>query len=566
MAKSKMDMADIMKIRPYVEKKKSNGNTYYQLARKAWINGRSERVWSKYLGTAEKIEKVYDEHENCTSLKLKSYEYGRTAALMKIAEELNFVEIVNKHTSKKKMGGLTVGEYMLLVILSRADEPVSKNGISDWFDESFLSLIWSFSHKLNTQNFTNHMEYLTDDVMRKIGDDIGKILVELGLVPTKLYIDMSNVFTYIENGEKLPKKGKSKEKRYDKNIIGIGIATSDENIPILHESYPGNKHDSKVFGEIFMKIVDRLNKINVPCKGIVAVWDKGCNSEENIGMVKDSEMNVVGALRKDQVPELYDIPLDKYDYLYTNKKKHEVKGYRITKEVFGHEYTIVMSYNEGSYKKQSNTYEKKKVKILEELEKIKQSVERVGKGRKKSIKNALIDASKVVRNYEGAFKYDGYEKDSRQVFEYSVDADGEKELRATFGKNPIFTDKHEWDSEKIVKTYNQKDFVEKDFKWLKSTRFICIKPIYLSDDDHIKVHIFLCVAGLVFYRYMMWKLRKQNETLSETKIIDRLEKIRIAVVKKNDGNPKLKYEDMDLDQMRLFSTFELESVLKNVNF
>ena len=119
--------------------------------------------------------------------------------------------------------------------------------------------------------------------------------------------------------------------------------------------------------------------------------------------------------------------------------------------MFGYEFNIVMSYNEGSYKKQNKTYEKKKVKINEELEKIKQSVERAGKGRKKSIKNALIDASKVVRNYESAFKYDGYKKDNKQVFEYNVDADDEKELQATFGKNPIFTDKHVWNSEKIVK-------------------------------------------------------------------------------------------------------------------
>ena len=53
---------------------------------------------------------------------------------MKIAEDLDFVEIVNKHTSKKKIEGLTVGEYMLLVIISRADKPISKNGIADWFE------------------------------------------------------------------------------------------------------------------------------------------------------------------------------------------------------------------------------------------------------------------------------------------------------------------------------------------------------------------------------------------------------------------------------------------------
>ncbi len=648
---------EIMAIKPYIEIIRKKGRVpQYTLVRKKRVNGEVKRVWSKYLGTAETIEKFYNKCEECTDMKLKSFEYGRTAALMKIAEELNFVEIVNKHTTKKKIEGLTVGEYMLLIILSRADEPISKNGISNWFDDSFLDLMWVFSHKLNTQNFTNHMDYLTDEVMRKIGDDLGKRLVELGVAPTKLYIDMSNIFTYMENGgtylfnwnnipgndskrlinhlldnlkidwvknatinknnddkvitvtegensvelklnEKenkvvlkisggktyeyilkerkgalkvyggeMPKKGRGKEKRYDKNIIGIGIATSDENIPILHESYPGNKHDSQIFAGIFMKIVDRLNKINVPCKGIVVVWDKGCNSKENIEMVKDSEMNIVGALRKDQVPELYEVSLDKYDYLYTNKNKYEVKGYRTKKTLFGQEFTIVMSYNEGSYKKQSRTYEKNKAGIIEKLEKIKQSVERVGKGKKKSIKNALINASNAVRNYKSAFKYDGYVKDNKQVFEHSIDADGEKELRATFGKNPIFTDKPEWDSEKIVKTYNQKDLVEKDFKWLKNTRLIVIKPIFCRDDGHIKVHIFLCVTGLVFYRYLMWKLKKQNETLSETKVIEELEKIRVTLVKKEDGTPKLKFEEMDLDQMRLFSTLDLESVLKEVNF
>ena len=192
---------EIMSIKPYLEIVRKKGRVpQYNLVRKKRINGNVKRVWSKYLGTAETIEKFYNKCEDSTDMKLKSYEFGRTAALMQIAKELNFVEIVNKHTSKKKIEGLTVGEYMLLIILSRADKPVSKNGISDWFDDSFLDLIWAFSHKLNTQNFTNHMEYLTDEVMRKIGDDMGKRLVELGVVPTTLYVDMSNVFTYIEYG------------------------------------------------------------------------------------------------------------------------------------------------------------------------------------------------------------------------------------------------------------------------------------------------------------------------------------------------------------------------------
>ena len=182
-----------------------------------------------------------------------------------------------------------------------------------------------------------------------------RVILKISGGKTYEYILKENKDKLRVYGGEIPKKGRSKEKRYDKNIIGIGLATSDENVPILHESYPGNNQDSPVFGEIFMNIVDRLNKINVPCKGIVVTFDKGCNSEENIGQIKDSEMNILGALRKNQVPELFKVPLEKYESLYTNKKKYEVKGYRTKKELFGYEFTIVMSYNEGSYKKQSRT-------------------------------------------------------------------------------------------------------------------------------------------------------------------------------------------------------------------
>ena len=72
---------DIRKIKPYLEKKIVKGNTYYQLVRKTRIDGKVKRVWSKYLGTPETIEKVYNGYEEQTSLQLTSFEYGRTAAI-----------------------------------------------------------------------------------------------------------------------------------------------------------------------------------------------------------------------------------------------------------------------------------------------------------------------------------------------------------------------------------------------------------------------------------------------------------------------------------------------------
>ncbi|MBE0524948.1 MAG: hypothetical protein IBX40_11530 [Methanosarcinales archaeon] len=69
--------------------------------------------------------------------------------------------------------------------------------------------------------------------------------------------------------------------------------------------------------------------------------------------------------------------------------------------------------------------------------------------------------------------------------------------------------------------------------------------------------------GLTFYRFLLWKLNKQNEILSETRVIEELEKIRVALVKKGEVEPQFIFETMNLDQMRLFSRLGLETVLKD---
>ena len=300
-------------------------------------------------------------------------------------------------------------ESTVLLILGRANGLISKNKTSEWFKDSFLDIIWSFPHQLNTNNFTNHMDYITDEAMNKIEEDIGKFLINQGLKPSMLFFDTTNFYTYIENGENIPQKGKSKEHRSDKNLIGLGLAVSEENIPLLHESYPGNSPDVKIFKMIFEKLVERLDALNVPTGDIVLVFDKGCNSKTNIDTVL-SKMHIVGSIKKNQAEELFSVPLENYEPLYTNRKKHQIKGYRIKKTVFGTEFTVVASYNPGSFKKQSETYKKDKIIILEKLEEIKQSVERIGRGKKKDLRSrgriAIMSARWLLKftNFATSFK------------------------------------------------------------------------------------------------------------------------------------------------------------------
>ena len=61
---------------------------------------------------------------------------------------------------------------------------------------------------------------------------------------------------------------------------------------------------------------------------------------------------------------------------------------------------------------------------------------------------------------------------------------------------------HIWHSEKIAKTYNQKYLVEDDFKLLNDVLLVPVDPINHHKDFNIMAHIFLCIIGMIFYRYL----------------------------------------------------------------
>ncbi len=102
-----------------------------------------------------------------------------------------------------------------------------------WFKKSTLSTLRKFPHKLSCQNFLNHYKYVDQETSRKIEDDLCAALIEMGITPHPLFPDESNWFTYIEKGEELPMKGKSKQFRYDKNLISVGLAVSEDNVPFM---------------------------------------------------------------------------------------------------------------------------------------------------------------------------------------------------------------------------------------------------------------------------------------------------------------------------------------------
>jgi transposase len=546
-------------------KKMINDNAYFYAVKSARVNGKPRIVSQVYLGTADNIVEMKKQCESLPYIKMKSFEYGKLAALLHVNEELGFVDIVNKHTTKKSIEGLSVGEYLLLDIVGKSHGVLSENGIGEWFKKSAFSFMLDFPHKLSCQNFLNQMGYIDSDTMKNIEDDLCRVLVEKGLNPSVLFVDESNWFTYATNYDEeseLLHKGYNKKHRKDKNQICVALATNEDNIPFIHETYPGNVHDSEEFSGLIDKIINRLTELNICSDDLVLVFDKGNNSKDNINQVT-SKMNFVGSVKANQAEELLEVPLSNYQFLYKSSEDHKIYGYRTKHQFYGTEFTTVITFNEGTYKLQKRTYVSNKSKIIENLEDLQRRLEsNKGKVRSRSsVENEIADI--IMKKYRSVVKYeitDALEGQKKPQLKFWIDVENENKCEKSFGKNLLFTDKHQWHNKKIVQTYNNKNNIEDDFKLLNDHLLVPVGPVYHHKDENIRVHMFLSVIGLLFYRYLAWETKRYG--FSMRKLIEKLSEIRLAIVQEKKSNLcEIILEEMDTKQASLFSFLNLGKFL-----
>ncbi|MCG7853210.1 MAG: IS1634 family transposase, partial [Methanosarcinaceae archaeon] len=79
---------------------------------------------------------------------------------------------------------------------------------------------------------------------------------------------------------------------------------------------------------------------------------------------------------------------------------------------------------------------------------------------------------------------------------------------------------------------------------------------------NIRTHIFLCIIGMIFYRYMAWKCKHVG--LSLRGIVEELEGIRVAIVKQKTGRKvEMMMEEMNAKQVRLFYLLDLGEFMDN---
>ena len=529
-------------------KRTNKSGTYYYLVESARVNGKPRIVKQIYLGTVERIAAAMERITQDTLIPdpkcVAVYEFGAVTALYSIADRLGICQVIDSIAGKRNQG-LPVSASILLASINRAVAATSKNSFFEWFDKTVLYKVFPDANakSLSSQGFWNNMATLDEGKIRRIEDEVTKRVVECyGIDMGCFLLDNTNFFTYLStaNTAALAKRGNSKEKRTDLKIVGLSLMVSpDHNIPLFHETYPGNANDAQQFSNIIGKLKDRYSKLGRGDCDVTLVFDKGNNSEDNIQDLINTNpcpFRFVGGLRLNQCPELLDVP--KSHFVPLEGDFHGATAYRSVKNVYGKDFAVVVTNNPVLYDAQmvgvhSNiaTCQKELAQLHKRLKLRKEGA--ITKGKKptaesvgKNIK-AILSAEYMYGIFDTAVKVG---MDQTPELEFSLNNESLAELQErTLGKTILFTDRQEWTNEQIVSAYRSQHHVEEAFKQMKDTAHLSFRPLRHFTDANIRVHAFYCVLAYTLAALLNKELKQMGHDVSINRMLDKFQEAQQVV-------------------------------------
>ena len=555
------------------------GRTYYYARECRRVDGRPRIVRTVYLGSLERImAAVEGAQQPPPPQSVDIAGFGDVAALYDLAQSIGLADLIDRIVPKRHQG-LSTGQYLLLAAINRAVHPTSKTQLAAWHRQTALArLLPAREGQLSSQAFWNHMDGVTESHIQQIEKELSAHLVEqFHLSLRTLTYDGTNFFTYIRTRTPatLPQRGHNKQKRGDLRQVNLGMLVStDFHIPLFHKVYEGNVADATVFQTISEELRQRYADLARDCQHVTLVFDKGNNSAEAFETVDASTFHFVGSLVPTQHADLLEVPLRKYEPLPGERLK-DCLAYRTRKTVFGHERTIVVTYNENLLAGQMQALSSNLDKTRQRLAEIQQVLRRRREGRVRGGKTPTVASVRqqaqqaLARQWmKGLFRWEVGLEDGLPTLSYRTDAAAlGRFVQLHLRKTILFTDNDGWSNEEIVLAYRSQYHIEHAFRDMKHPHYLGWSPMFHWTDSKIRVHAFTCVLALTLTSLLQRTLHQKGIDLSMPRMYDLLGGIRetLVIYPRRPGEKTLRaaagHSTLSDEQQKLFDALDLKRYL-----
>jgi len=564
-------LSPLIIIMVYITRKKIKGNTYLYLEESTRIDGKRCRLWQKYLGPEDslkdlKISSLFT--KNVEKIETKTLEFGISATLWHIAEEIGLVKIIDDNTDKIREQGLSVGEYITIAAINRCAAPCSKSKLSKWFERDWISSQFDIDPKvLNAQTYWNHFQYLSAKKLNDIELGINQVVIKkFNLSLDSLFYDPTNYFTFSKGtGEDgLLQFGHSKENRNGKRLVSYSLlCVRESGVPLMHHTYPGNVQDARKFKEMPEMIITRLKMLGRNPDGVTLVFDKGNHSPEAFKAIDLAGFGFIVSARNSTQKELLHIPLEKFTKTMLPTTNTAVRYYKTSERIYGAERDVYVVLDPKKQKKHAAQFNEKLTEKISGIKKYFMTKLNVKKWRDREAVEKKIK-SMIGRNpFRSIIK--GIVSGSYGNLAITIEIDEREKTKhlQTLGKSILFTNRMDWSPESIIWGYREQYIVEHAFRKMKSPTSIAIRPMYHYSDSCIRAHVFVCVIALLLLSLLRLTLAQKSVPISYEELLDELSSVHVLQIKTSPNTvPLWKLDSTSGLALKLVKKLKLNDLLK----
>jgi len=453
----------------FIKRIKKGSHVYLAEVKSVRKGGNVRHEFIRYVGKEVDNERILS--GNIASAKVTKVSiYGPLLALHELSSEIGLADILGEYAPE-----------MLSLVYAHCIQPDSLTKITDWYERTDLNHLLDLS-SLTEKKLLEAMDFYTPERRESIQKDIFNRLQDTYQVKCNgIFYDLTDIYFYGKNCPLAVRGHNSQGLKYPQMQVGLAV-TSKEAFPIFHRCFPGNISDKKTVSEVMLA----CKEYNIA--DVTIAWDRGVTSALNVEDMKRINVNVIcGVPLSEKLKKI----VDKHKNIEQITNRIQLtettfyavsQPYRLGKTVG----TLIICHN---LRMKETMRDERHRRILEaKAERSAENIPIPKHLKKYFLKNGLNQTA-----ISGAERYDGV--------------------------SLVFSTK-KLSAEEIIRTYFEKDKVEKAFKALKG--ITCIRPIRHWLERRVKTHIFICYLSYLLLSVFDHKLKKAGEKISAVDALQQL--------------------------------------------
>jgi len=439
-------------------------------------------------------------------------DFGHVFAVSHIWDKLGLNDALNQ-AGLNGDATFEVAALIKLIVVNRICDPCSKLALLEWLESvrfpGFEKERPAHQHLLRAMDRLILVKEKAEPFVAELLHDRDKPEGDLVFYDiTSTWFDGDRSLTE----DDIRRYGYSRDGRFDRRQVTIGVVMGSNGIPLCHHVFPGNTVDKTTVAEVVADLKTRFK-----LRRVIFVGDRGMLSDDNVDALLAEEFGYIvahplrrGVLAREGIRLL----ADKFDRESQDEQYAEDVSSGIR---------CVLSY---SPRIAAETREGRMQRLCEADVFVKERTNRLKKPASKGRKPTPQGTYDRIRDYL---------RDKGLLSLYRLEINGEK-LSVGPDKKA-----REWEevidgllllettdlispAEEIVRRYKELAEIERGWRSLKST--LLLRPVYHWTEERIRAHVFICVLALQIERWM----RKRFDGTSVPAAIRQLRQIKMVEI------------------------------------